>query len=413
MPMRCLAALLLMLPLLPATALDWPQWRGPQRNGVSTETGWLHQWGSSGPAVQWKAKVGLGFSSFVVANGRAYTAGYADDKDTIFCFDTTSGRILWQHSHPSELGDKYFDGGTTGTPTLDVAAGRLYWLGRWGEVRSLDTADGRVIWQRNITEETKAPVPTWGFTGAPLLLDGKLILNVGDAGLALEARTGSTLWKSAAKSAGYSTPFPFRQGADTLIGLGSAQSYVAVHPQDGREAWRIRWVTEYGVNAADPVVHGGQVFLSSGYNKGAGLFQLPTAGSGEPEPGWRSKVLRTQLNPAVLHEGHLYGVDGDTTEKASLKCIEFATGTEKWAHPNFGSGGLILAGTRLLALSGTGELLTAPATPEGFRPTARAQVLGGKCWTAPVLAHGLVFCRNSRGDVAVLNLGQGAKTGGN
>jgi outer membrane protein assembly factor BamB len=411
--MRCLAALLLALPLLPVQAGDWPQWRGPDRNGISAETGWLHQWGSSGPHLQWKAKVGLGFSSFVVADGRAYTAGYADDKDTLFCFEANTGKVLWQHSYPSELGDKYFDGGTTGTPTLDVAGGRLYWLSRWGDVLCLNTADGKVVWQRNVAKETQTAEPTWGFTGAPLLLDGRLILNVGDAGLALDPKTGATLWKSPTKSAGYSTPLPFRQGPDTLVALGSAQAYVAVHPKDGREAWRIRWVTEYGVNAADPIVHDGRIFLSSGYGKGAGLFQLPAAAGAEPASAWRSKILRTQMNPAVLHEGHLYGVDGNTTDKASLKCIEFATGKEKWTHPNFGSGGVILAGTRLLALSGTGELLTAPATPAGFQPTARAQVLGGKCWTAPVLAHGLVFCRNSRGDVTVLNLGQAAQSRGN
>lgn len=409
--MQRVAALVLALSVLAAPAADWPHWRGPDRNGISAESGWLHQWGSSGPHVQWKAKVGLGYSSFVVANGRAYTAGFADDKDTIFCFDATSGRILWQHSYPSELGDKYFDGGTTGSPALDVAGGRLYWLSRWGDVLCLDTADGKVAWQRNVAKDTQTAEPTWGFTGAPLLLDGRLILNVGDAGLALDPRTGATLWKSAAKSAGYSTPLPFRQGNDTLVALGSAQAYVAIDPKDGREAWRIRWVTEYGVNAADPVFHHGQVLLSSGYGKGAGLFQLPAAGGTEPAPAWRSKILRTQMNPAVLHEGHLYGVDGNTTEKASLKCVEFATGAEKWSQPNFGNGGVILAGGRLLALSGTGELITAPATPEAFRPTARAQVLGGKCWTAPVLAHGLVFCRNSRGDVTVVNLGQRAQGG--
>ncbi|MBK7997700.1 MAG: alcohol dehydrogenase, partial [Verrucomicrobia bacterium] len=119
---------------------------------------------------------------------------------------------------------------------------------------------------------------------------------------------------------------------------------------------------------------------------------------------WKSKSLRTQMNPAVLHQGHLYGVDGDTTEKASLKCVEFATGTEKWKQSNFGSGGVILADGKLIALSGTGELMIAPASPEGFNPTSRAQVLGGKCWTAPVLANGFIYARNSRGDVVAVDV---------
>jgi outer membrane protein assembly factor BamB len=183
--------------------------------------------------------------------------------------------------------------------------------------------------------------------------------------------------------------------------LGNGTAYLAVDARTGREAWRFRWLTEYGVNAADPVVDGDHVFISSGYNKGAALLQLT---DGEPEQLWRSKALRTQMNAAVLHAGHLYGVDGDTTARAALKCLEFATGKERWAQPNFGSGGLIVADGKLVALSGAGELMVAPATPAGFTPGSRAQVLGGRCWTAPVLANGLVYCRNSRGDVVAVDL---------
>ena len=143
------------------------------------------------------------------------------------------------------------------------------------------------------------------------------------------------------------------------------------------------------------------MFLSTGYGKGGGMFKL---GAGEPEALWKTKKLRTQLNAAVLFKGHLYGADGDTTEKAALRCLEFATGDEKWNQPGFGSGGVIIADGRLIALSGSGELMVAPATPESFKPTARAQLLGGKCWTAPVLANGFVYCRNGRGDVAALDL---------
>ena len=110
------------------------------------------------------------------------------------------------------------------------------------------------------------------------------------------------------------------------------------------------------------------------------------------------------LNAAVLQAGYLYGVDGDTTEKAALKCVELATGTEKWSHPDFGSGGVILADGKLIALSGTGELMVAPASAEAFKPVARAQVLGGKTWTAPVLSHGRIYCRNSRGEVVCLDV---------
>lgn len=385
-----------------ATALDardWPQWRGPDRNGISTETAWLTQWPAEGPKTAWRAQVGLGFSSFAVAGGRAVTLGHADDKDTVFCFDTGTGRVLWKHSYPAELGDKFFDGGTTGTPVIE--GGRVYTLSRWGDAFCFEAADGKIVWSKNVQQETGARVPDWGFTGAPLVQGDRIYLNVGDAGLALDRKTGAIVWKSAPKSAGYSTPFPMVSGSDALLVFGSGQSYVAVHPSDGREAWRIRWLTQYGVNAADPIVDGNRVFLSTGYGKGAGLFQL---GGAEPSPVWKSKVLRTQLNAAVLFQGHLYGVDGDTTDRAALKCVELSSGTEKWAEEGFGSGGVVIAGGQLIALGGTGELMVAPATPAGFKPTARAQVIGGKTWTAPVLADGRVYCRNSRGEVVCLDL---------
>ena len=393
-----LAAVMASVTTLSLTANDWPHWRGPDRSGISTETAWADQWPAAGPAIAWKAQAGLGYTSFVVANGRAVTAGHADEKDTVFCFDANTGKLLWKHAYPSELGDKYFDGGTTGTPTID--GDRVFWLSRWGDTFCLNLTDGKVIWNKNVQTESKARVPDWGFGGAPLVQGDKLILNVGDAGLALDKKTGAILWQSAPKSAGYSTPMPLKQGNNTLAVFGSAQSYVAVSLADGKEAWRIKWLTQYGVNASDPIFDGDHVFLSTGYGKGSALFKL---GGAEPVEVWKSKAFRTQMNGAVLYKGHLYGVDGDTTEKASLKCIDFATGTEKWKHANFGSGGVIIADGKLIALSGTGELMVAPAAPDGFKPTARTQVFGGKCWTAPVLANGRIYCRNSRGEVVVVD----------
>jgi len=396
--LRCLALCSAAFSSLSLSADDWPHWRGPQRNGISTETHWSDQW-SGPPKIAWKTKVGLGFSSFVVAEGMAFTVGHAAGKDTVFCFDATSGKELWKHSYAAELGDKFFEGGTTGTPTFHE--GRLYWLSRWGDAFCFEAASGKIVWSKNVQQETGIRIPDWGFTGAPLVHENLLILNVGDAGLALDKATGKIVWKSDDDNAGYSTPLPVKRGGETLALFGNGTAYLAINAATGKEEWRFKWLTEYGVNAADPVVDGNRVFISSGYNKGAVLLDVSGA---EPREIWKSKVLRTQMNAAVLHDGHLYGVDGDTTAKASLKCLELATGREKWSQAGFGSGGVILANGRLIGLGGTGELTVSPATPTGFKPTARAQVLGGKCWTAPVLANGIVYCRNSRGDVVAVDL---------
>ena len=394
-----LAILFLPFALGSLPADDWPCFRGPAHNGVSAEKGWRSDWPAEGPPVAWKAEVGLGFSSIVVAKGRAATAGHAAGKDTVFCFDAASGKALWKHSYPAQLGDTFFEGGTTGTPTFDDD--RLYWLGRWGDLLCFEAADGKVVWQTNIQKETGAPLPTWGFTGAPLVQGNLLVLNVGEAGAAVEKATGKLVWKSAAKDAGYSTPQPLTRDGQTLAILANTEHYLAVDPKTGKEAWRFRWLTQYGVNAADAVLGGDQLFISSGYGKGGALLQL---GAGAPTQLWKTKVLRTQLNAAVLHEGHLYGADGDTTENAALKCVEFASGKEKWAEPGFGNGGVIVADGKLIALSALGEVIIAPASPDGFKPTTRAQVLAKKCWTAPVLANGFIYCRNSKGQVAVLDV---------
>jgi outer membrane protein assembly factor BamB len=393
-------SLLLVILALPLLAEDWPQWRGPSRNGISTEKGWLDHWPVEGPRMAWKAEAGMGFSSFAVANGRVYTTGNSDNSDTIFCFDAATGRVLWKHSYPADLGDKYFEGGTTGTPT--VADGRVFALSRWGDVFCLEAATGKVIWSGNVSRQMGMRIPSWGFAGSPTVLENLLLLNVGDAGMALNKATGAVIWKSADKDAGYSTPLPWKRDGRWSVLLGSGQSYLAVDAQTGKELWRIRWLTQYGVNAADPVIDGDRVFISSGYGKGAALLQ---PGSGpEPEVVWKSKVLRTQVNGAILIDGYLYGGDGDASDKPALKCVDIADGKEKWSEPGVTAVALMAADGKLIVLGDHGELMIAPASPKGFQPTARAQVLGGKCWTAPVLADGFIFCRNSRGDVVSVDV---------
>ncbi|QOV91107.1 PQQ-binding-like beta-propeller repeat protein [Humisphaera borealis] len=389
----------LLLAATTSRGADWPVWRGPSGSGISTEAGWA-PWDEKGPRIAWRAQVGVGFSSFVAARGRVYTAGYADDADSIVCLDAETGKVVWKHSYPAELGAKFFEGGTTGTPTVD--GDRVYFLSRAGDVWCLDAAAGKPIWSANIQKQLGVNVPGWGFGGAPVVHQDLLLLNAGEAGVALDKASGKVVWQSGKKDAGYSTPYLTRVGTDTLAIFGSAQSYIAVNPQTGKEAWRVRWVTQFGVNAADPIVDGGRMFISSGYGKGCTLVQL-TADQ-PPKEVWKSRVLRTQMNAAVLFDGHLFGVDGDTTEKASLKCVELSTGTEKWVHPGFGSGTVILADGKLIALAADGELSVAPASPQGFKQVASARVLTGKCWTVPVLSDGRIYCRNWKGQIVCVDV---------
>lgn len=389
----CLALSLVSL----VSASDWPQWRGPHHTGISDEKGWNANLPAA-PEVAWKASVGTGFSSFSVADGHVYTTGNADNTDTVFCFDAASGKLLWKHSYPADLGDKYFEGGTSGTPSVDGE--QVYQLSRWGDVFCLNAKDGKVLWSKNVQKETNARIPDWGFSGSVLVQGNLLILNVGGAGMALDKKDGKIVWKSDDKDAGYSTPLPYKHGADNLVLVSSGKTYSAVNVKTGAKVWEFEWGTRYGVNAADPIVSGDNIFISSGYNKGCALVKF-----GETKPVWQSKELKNQLALSVLIDGNLYGFDGDSTASRSpFKCVDLATGTLKWEEKSITPGAVVAADGKLIILTGKGELIIAKVTPEKFDVISRAQVLTGKCWSSPVLANGRIYCRNSVGDVVSVDV---------
>jgi len=383
-----------------ASANDWPRWRGPDANGISKETGWSAKWPAEGPKRLWKASVGIGFASFSVANGRVYTTGNKDDTDTIFCFDANAGKELWKHSYPEKLDPKYYEGGTSATPTVDGE--RVYSLSKQGQLFCLDAAKGTVIWSQNLTNELKAKLPTWGFAGSVFIEGDVALLNVGSAGAALNKKTGKVIWSSSPEEAGYSTPMTFDLRGERYAALAGKEHILAVRVKDGEELWRHPWKTGYDVNAADPIVLGEQMFISSGYGHGCALLDISAT---PPKVVWENKILRSHLSPAVLIGGFLYGSDDDCYRaNATFKCVELKTGEVKWTEKT-GFVSLMAADSRLIVLTAKGELLTVEAAPEVFKPISRAQVVGGKCWTTPVLANGKIYCRNAAGEVVCLDVG--------
>jgi outer membrane protein assembly factor BamB len=393
-----LPVLFFVLAVSPLHAEDWPNWRGPSHNGISAEKGWKTDWPADGPRVLWKADVGIGFASFTVADGRVFTTGHEKEQDTVYCFDAATGKENWKHSYAAELGDKYYEGGTSATPT--IAGDKVFHLSRWGDAMCLEAATGKVVWSKNLAEETGAEIPDWGFAGSPLVQGDFVFLTVGKHGLAVAKSSGEVKWKSGTGKAGYSTPLPFPGKPGQLLFAGE-RAYFCVEASTGKALWDYPWKTQYGVNAADPVVHDGHVFISSGYNKGCTLIKVD---GGPPSKVWESKVMRTQFNSCVLVDGHLYGPDGNHGDTGPLKCLEWKTGKVKWERKGFGVGGVTVADGKLIALSARGELMVAPISAEKFEPVSEAQVLGGRCWTTPVLANGRIYCRNAAGDVVCLDV---------
>jgi outer membrane protein assembly factor BamB len=382
-----------------AAADDWPRWRGPQRNGISREAGWTHEWPEQGPRVEWKAAVGTGFSSVTVREGRLFTMGNANNTDTVYCIDTATGKQLWSHSYECALDDRLFEGGPTSTPSVDDD--RVYTLSRQGHLFCFDSTSGDIAWSTNVAEATGAPIPGWGFSSSPMVHGDMLLLNVGEAGTAIDKKTGEVIWKSAEREAGYATPVPFRSGERWLAAIASGKFLIVVELATGNEMWRHRWLTRFGCNAADAIVDGDHVFISSGYNRGAALLKV---GEGEPAVVWQNKEMQNQMNASVLFDGHLYGVDGNNDSAVQLKCMEFRTGEVKWAHPLDGLASLTAADGKLIVLNEDGTLMIARAAPERFESLAQARVMTGKCWTVPVLANGRIYCRNADGDLACIDV---------
>ena len=399
-----IVALGLFAGLAKPSAGDWTRWRGPDLNGVSSETDWLAKWPDDGPKRLWKAKVGTGFSSLSVANGKVYTLGNSgrgkgEEKDTVFCFDAATGKAIWSHAYEAKLDPKYYAGGPSGTPTVD--GDRVFTLGKRGQLICFGAADGHVVWQKNVATETKGKRPTWGFAGSPLVIGGTVFVNVGSHGTALDKKTGKILWSTGRDSASYSSIVPHvRDGRQELV-MFAYKAVVAVDPKTGSTLWSYPWETKYDTNAADPILIGDKVFISSGYDRGCALLQI---NGDKVVKLWENKNMRNHFNPCVLIDGHLYGFDGNTG-RATLKCIELATGKVQWEEKSFGGFGALQAiGKKLLIISNQGELIVAEANADEFTETSRAQVTGPKCWTTPVLANGRIYCRNSRGDLTCLDV---------
>jgi outer membrane protein assembly factor BamB len=376
---------------------DWPNWRGPAHDGISKEKGWLSTWPQDGPKQLWKTFVGTGFSSVAVADGRVFTLGNLDGTDTIYCFDAESGRELWKHSYACPLDPTYYEGGPGSTPTVE--SNRVYTLSKRGHVFCLKVTDGKTLWERNLIEDLRVEKPRWGFAGSPLVASNLLVLNVGEAGTAVDKLTGKIVWHSA-------TNAPATPRLSCFAGMNGAPS-----SSPPRRWWPCASMTDKNSGAirGNPLGHqcgrsiliGEKLFVST-FDRGCALLRLSATG---PSAIGENKEMANHFNSCVFLNGGFFGIHGNTDQaEKDLRCLDVATGEVKWKFAGLGLGSLMAADNKLIVLSDKGELLAAPAATDAFKPSSRAQVLGGKCWTVPVLSNGRIYCRNAQGDLVCLDV---------
>ena len=392
-----LAVVIASFAMVLAEAGDWSMYRGPDHTGISRETGWFDA--SAGVKVLWEQKVGTGYSSISIGGGRAFTMGHDSGKDTVFCFDAKSGKKIWAFSYaagPSVPGEYMggHKGGPYATPTID--GDNVYTVSKHGDVYCLSADKGSVKWSAKIKAKTRK----WGFAGSALVSGDLVILNAGAGGTAFKKSTGKLVWSSGAGPGGYSTPVPVERDGKVHVLLFTARNVVLVAAADGKRVWMFPWKTKYDVNAADPIVVGENVFISSGYGTGCCLVPL---GKSDPKPIWKNKNMKNHMSGCVMLDGYVYGFD-----EKQLVCLDLKSGRQKWSQGGLGKGSLMLSDGKLIVLSDKGKLVIANASPDGFKELSSAMILkaGTQCWTMPALCGGLIYARNSAGDLVCAQAGK-------
>ena len=381
-------------------AADWPNWRGPDHNGISQETDWSEKWASSGPKRLWSASVDTGFATVSVADGRVFTMGNKSDRDYVIALDEGTGEELWRHGYAESLNPNLYDGGPNATPTID--GDYVYTMSKSGKAYCLEAETGKVIWTKDLKQIYNVNKPTWGFASSPLIQGDMVVYNVGTHGLALKKNTGSLAWETGTGTAGYATAvFYDHNGTEALV-MFTADSAYGVDLSNGHQLWKKSFKTSSSVNAADPVLFDGKIFLTSQSRDGE-LIEL--SGSSTTSK-WKSRNMRMQFNPGVVIGDYLYGADGSIGNGNSVRCINMKTGETEWTEMGIPSSSITAADNKLIILTRDGNLYVTEASPIHFMQLAKSKVISGTCWSPPVLANRSVYVRNSTGTLYKLQMSE-------
>lgn len=421
---------LLTIPLL---ADDWPQWLGPQRNGVWRETGIIEKFPAGGPPIRWRTPIGGGYASPAVAGGRVYVTdrqlgkgssnpadpfsrGRVPGTERVLCLDEKDGRILWQHEYPCAYTVSY----PAGPRTMPVVAdGKVWTLGTEGHLFCLDAATGKPSWSRVFTQEFGIPTPVWGFAGHPLLDGQKLICLAGgtnSVAVAFDKDTGKELWRAlGAKQPGYAPPMIYEAGGRRQLILWHTESANSLNPETGEVYWTIPFKSREGLSISTPRKLGDWLFFTAFYD-GSLMLRLDATKPAATEV-WRSLKsserdtdnLHAIMCTPFLEDGYIYGV----CSYGQLRCLKADTGERIWETFQATTSGqpvrwanafLVKQGSRYFLFNEKGDLIIARLTPKGYEELSRAHLLeptgtaSGRnvLWSHPAFANRSCYVRNDK-----------------
>lgn len=387
---------------LTATAADWPQWRGPKRNGISEETGLLKEWPNGGPTLVWKSTDVLGgYSTPSVAGGRIFTIGNKDQDEFAVALGVKDGKEVWKTrlgAVGKNTGPQY--PGSRATPTVD---GQLvYCLGSNGDLVCLSADKGDVVWKKNYQSDFGGKPSDWAYAESPLVDGDRLICTPGGTSasmVALHKKTGAVIWKSVLRGvevAGFSSPVVVEGGGRKqyvqFTGRGTKGGVVGVDAKTGAELWRYARISDQAANIMTPVAQDGAVF-NSAVRVGTALLKLEPAGDGvKAEEVYFDTKLRFGSGSVVVVGGHLYGASGN-----QLTCIDFATGKTRWQNRCVGAASILCADGLLFVRGEGGEVALVEASPEAYKEKGRFKQPDRSdtpAWQHPVLSDGKLYIRD-------------------
>jgi outer membrane protein assembly factor BamB len=390
----------------PAHGEDWPRWRGPRQDGLSSETGLLREWPKEGPKRLWEYPLSGGFSSVAVADGKLFTQTKEKNKEIVLCLDAATGKGIWRHEyycdyaqHPTFTGGGMPKSRTGPRATPAVDGGNVYAIGATGILVCLDAKTGSLKWVQDLLKIGDRKCHSHGYCNCPLVVGEHVYVQPGGTNgksiAALNKHDGSIVWTALDDTPGQGTPVSTEIGGVAQIIYFTGKAAVGVAPENGKELWRYPWKTLYDLHIATPISSGSQVFISSNYGTGAAMFQVT---DGRAETVWKSQAMQNHFTTSVLYRGNLYGFSD-----RRLRCVDFHTGKIRWDYNGLGKGSLVIADEHLILLGDDGQLVLAKVDPEKFVEVSRCQVFEEDTltWIVPVLSNGILFVRSQDSLVAL------------